>query len=467
MKRFIAFSIVTGMALMSGGDAAGRGFGGGGFAGARGFSGGGFSGGGFGEGGYRGGDFRAGDSYGGFREGDWSGSHSFNTYSGDRGYGATSSYDRSYTGSRGGSVNVDGERGAGYSPWGGFAAGGTRDVTATGPEGRSYSSDSARLVAGTPWGTTVGGGTRSATATGLDGRSISGTRDGGFAVGPYGRSVGGGERSVTGVGPDGAFHSTTAGGYASGRMASDFGLAHYSSFNTAAVGHSTAYWSHNTMVNNASFVRNNFNYYDCFRRPGWYTNHPGAWFAAGWDSGAAWSSASWASLVPVFAFASPPVYYDYGNTIVYQDNNVYQDGQQIATAEQYSQQATTLADQGQTAPAPPQAKWTSLGVFALTSGNSSDTSSNNVFQIAINSDGVVRGNYYDGLMDTTTPIYGSLDKKTQRVAWTIGKKNDRVFDTGIYNLTKSEAPVLVHIGNTRTMQMLLVRVSPPDPAPGN
>jgi hypothetical protein len=70
-------------------------------------------------------------------------------------------------------------------------------------------------------------------------------------------------------------------------------------------------------------------------------------------------------------------------------------------------------------------------------------------------------------MDTTTPIYGSLDKKTQRVAWTIGKKNDRVFDTGIYNLTKSEAPVLVHIGNTRTMQMLLVRVSPPDPAPGN
>ena len=59
-------------------------------------------------------------------------------------------------------------------------------------------------------------------------------------------------------------------------------------------------------------------------------------------------------------------------------------------------------------------------------------------------------------MDTTTPVYGSVDKKTQRAAWTIGKKKDRVFEAGLYNLTAAEAPVLVHIGTDKTQQWLLV-----------
>ena len=46
----------------------------------------------------------------------------------------------------------------------------------------------------------------------------------------------------------------------------------------------------------------------------------------------------------------------------------------------------------------------------------------------MNQAGTIRGNYYDGLMDTTTPVYGSVDKKTQRAAWSIGKKTDRVFE---------------------------------------
>ena len=81
--------------------------------------------------------------------------------------------------------------------------------------------------------------------------------------------------------------------------------------------------------------------------------------------------------------------------------------------------------------------------------------------MALDKNGIIRGNYYDGLMDTTTPVYGSVDKKNQRAAWTIGKKNDRVFETGIYNLTKSESPVLVHFGSDRTQQWLLVRVDQP------
>ena len=51
-----------------------------------------------------------------------------------------------------------------------------------------------------------------------------------------------------------------------------------------------------------------------------------------------------------------------------------------------------------------------------------ETTSNNIFQLAVDKNGIIRGNYYDGLMDTTTPVYGSVQKSTQRVAWTIGKR---------------------------------------------
>ena len=134
-------------------------------------------------------------------------------------------------------------------------------------------------------------------------------------------------------------------------------------------------------------------------------------------------------------------------------------GQDVGTSQDYAQQAINLADQGQKATAPPTEEWKPLGVFAL--GQGTETTSNDVFQLAVNKDGILRGNYYDGVMNTTTPVYGSVNKKTQRVAWTIGKKNDRVFDAGLWNLTQSQAPVLVHFGKDRTQQMLLVRVQQP------
>jgi hypothetical protein len=79
----------------------------------------------------------------------------------------------------------------------------------------------------------------------------------------------------------------------------------------------------------------------------------------------------------------------------------------------------------------------------------------------VNQNGDLRGNYTDAVTDHTLPIHGKVDQKTQRAAWTIGKKNDRVFETGIYNLTKPESPVLVHFGSDRTQQWLLVRVDQP------
>jgi len=55
-----------------------------------------------------------------------------------------------------------------------------------------------------------------------------------------------------------------------------------------------------------------------------------------------------------------------------------------------------------------------------------------------------------------------VDKKTQRAAWTVGDNKNTVYDTGIYNLTKDEAPLLVHTGKDETQQWLMVRITQKD-----
>ena len=50
------------------------------------------------------------------------------------------------------------------------------------------------------------------------------------------------------------------------------------------------------------------------------------------------------------------------------------------------------------------------------------------------------------------------DQSSQRAAWSIGTNSEKVFEAGIYNLTKTEMPALVHVGASRTVQMLLVRI---------
>jgi hypothetical protein len=86
------------------------------------------------------------------------------------------------------------------------------------------------------------------------------------------------------------------------------------------------------------------------------------------------------------------------------------------------------------------------------------TKANLILQLAVNKQGIIRGNYTATMTNDTQPVTGSVDKKTQRAAWTIGKNKENVIETGIYNLTKDEAPVLVHFGKDKTEQWLLVRV---------
>jgi len=198
---------------------------------------------------------------------------------------------------------------------------------------------------------------------------------------------------------------------------------------------------------------------------GWWPQHPGAWFAAGWAANAVWNACSWGACSDWCGYPAEPSYYDYGDNVVYQEDAVYIDGAQAYTGEQFTQQAVEIADAGKTAMTTNTAEeWQSLGVFAMV--GEGETSSTNIFQIAINKAGVLRGNYYNATADTTEPIYGSVNKESQRAAWTVADRKKPVYDVGIANLTQDETTMLVHYdGKNNSKQFMLVRIPPPPEEP--
>ncbi|CAN5487892.1 hypothetical protein BH11PLA2_BH11PLA2_46550 [soil metagenome] len=407
MKRYF-FLFLAGIASLTfAGDAGGRGGGGG----ARGGS---FSGSASHSEGASFSSFSGSDRSGG----SYSGSRSASSSAGYDSRGASGSYDHTWDSAAGGSVSTSGSRSAEQGRYGGTAASSSRDTTVTTASGKTYSN----------------------------------SRDAAAASGPMGRTVGGVSDTARSPTGSASYNSAFAGNRYTGNMAGYTSLS-------ASGAHGTAYWSGGAMTTHATSVRSGFGYYDAFH-PAWYTAHPGCWAAAGWAAGAAWTAAPYAAVSDYcgLAAASAPDY-DYGSSVVVQDNEVSMNGTSVCTAQQFADQATTIATAGQTAAAPTTDEWKSLGVFAL--AQVGEATSNNIFQLAVNKAGIIRGNYYDGLMDTTTEVYGSIDKSTQRAAWTIGKKKDRVFEAGVFNLTQEQCPCLIHFGTEKTTQMLLVRVQQP------
>jgi hypothetical protein len=183
--------------------------------------------------------------------------------------------------------------------------------------------------------------------------------------------------------------------------------------------------------------------------------------AARWTTAALWSTATWGTAASYCGYVEqPPVYYDYGTSIVYEDSNVYVNGDNAGTTEQYYDQAASIAATGAQAAAPSDGDWLPLGVFAFSKAE--NPKSDITIQLAINKEGVIRGNYTDTATKQNQVVQGSADKQTQRVAFTVGESKTNIIETGLYNLTKDEAPCLVHIGKDKTEQWLLVRLENPE-----
>jgi hypothetical protein len=124
------------------------------------------------------------------------------------------------------------------------------------------------------------------------------------------------------------------------------------------------------------------------------------------------------------------------------------------------EQAVAIADTGKQAEAKQEEEWLTLGVFAMVQGE--QVNGNDLFQLAVNKAGTIRGNYYNALADITQPVYGSVDKKTQRAAWTVGDRKEPIYEVGFANLTKTETTMMVHFGKDRSQQWTLIRLEQPE-----
>jgi hypothetical protein len=483
-----------------------HGGGGGGFGGGGGYGGGGFGGGAYGGGGH--GEFGGGGQFGGFGGGGDLGRGGAGEFGG-LGGGAYGGGDlgRGGAGEFGGGAGRDafggagqfgrdGFGGAGYGAAGIGAAGiGGRDGLGAGGYGAAPSRSQLNNFLGLPSdegmhgmvnNPYVHGGNLGGNAFNVQHGSVEGPRGGeaagtavegprgntaarGAAVGPNGGVVAG--RGVEGAGgasvkqgiaagPDGRVAGgTVARGPEGGVAARGFAAGpHGYAAGFARVSPSDRYMT-------AGYARGNFNHWNYFG-PGWYNDHPGAWFCAGWAAGRYWWPCTWPGLYGWFGFPDDePIYYDYGNSVVYQDDGVYVDGVDQGTPAEYYNQAQTLATDGAQANVTTDNgdNWMPLGVFLLTKSGQKD--SHDVFQLAINKQGIIRGNFQDSANGKTEAVQGSADLKTQRVAFTVADKPNTVIETGLYNLTKDEAPALVHLGANETEQWLLVRVKNPDATP--
>lgn len=228
-------------------------------------------------------------------------------------------------------------------------------------------------------------------------------------------------------------------------------------------------------------IRNNWwpgHCHDGWFNGNWWNNHNYPWCGwhyqrwnnnYGWNYW--WTVPVWGAVASWWNWGtypqevwSEPCYYDYGDggNVTYQDNSVYIGGEEIASADEYAQSAAALAtvDPPATEDEATAAEWLPLGTFAVM-GNENETDPSRVVQLAVSKDGIISGTLYNTQTDAAQSVQGQVDKETQRVAMRIANSDDVVIETGIYNLTQDQTPILVHFGTDRTENWMLVRLENP------
>jgi hypothetical protein len=178
----------------------------------------------------------------------------------------------------------------------------------------------------------------------------------------------------------------------------------------------------------------------------------------------AWHWPSWAVVGDWCDVDSAPIAYDYGTSIVRggeHGEKIIRDGAVIATQEQYYDQALALGNSPQPE-ASDETEWMPLGVFKLALKESDPAIV--LFSLSVSQEGAVRGSYANtGSPDQTALIQGAADKKTQRVAWTIGAHYPPgcVYEAGLFNLTQEKTPVFLHMGTKSADMQTLFRLHAP------
>jgi hypothetical protein len=205
-------------------------------------------------------------------------------------------------------------------------------------------------------------------------------------------------------------------------------------------------------------VRNSFNASNVYR-PQWWHDHPETWVPAGWIPGAAWQPTPWSVVADFCGYGNgAPISYNYGVNVTAQNGNVFVDGQNVGSTGDYSLQAAKIAQAGDAADVSPTDKWQPLGVYAMVRDEQQHPQF--IVQMAINKQGILRGNYIDELTESTLPIRGAVDNATKRAAWMVGGNKQTVMEAGLSDLTDPETPALIH-KNGKTDHWILVRLDQP------
>jgi len=289
-------------------------------------------------------------------------------------------------------------------------------------------------------------------------------------VGPYGRPGGGDESSRRPGMPAGGSARPGTGAASPNRpgmpgTATRPGMATTSSVNrpgmNAASTSARPYGTYHTptaaLGEQGDAVRSAASAYPRYN-PAMYGNYPNAWRPTNLTGNSLYANPGYGSLAGLAGLSQQAQPYDYGGNVVVQPQAVYVNGDNAGTPQQYADQAGQIATNGNAQPAP-DSTWQPLGVFAMVEGD--QTSSDDTFELAINAQGLLRGNYHNLKDNSVVSVAGSVDPKSQRAAWTIGGDKTPVYEAGIANLTKNEATMLLHTGDGQPRQFTLVRLEQP------
>lgn len=197
-------------------------------------------------------------------------------------------------------------------------------------------------------------------------------------------------------------------------------------------------------------------------------NHPRLDFWSNYPNWAAWRInrpyrwAAWGALGGWIGYGSgEPTSFAYGENVYYEGDQVYYGDQAVATAEEYAQQAETIAASAPETK-PESGEWLPLGVFAITQdGQASGADPTLFMQLAINKEGVINGTFQNMATGEVQQLEGMADKQSQRVAWGVAGQKRPIIETGLSNLTQDSAPALIHFADGQTQQWLLVHLEEP------
>ena len=163
-----------------------------------------------------------------------------------------------------------------------------------------------------------------------------------------------------------------------------------------------------------------------------------------------------------------PVYYDYGDTLYYEGDNVYYNDEVVATAAEYTEQAQAIVAAVPDVD-PEMVEWMPLGIFALTQKEGTVEDTTFFVQLAISKEGIIAGTLQNTATDKSVEVEGTIDRESQRAAWGVVGKDWPIMETGIYNLSENDIGALMHFDDGQTQQWTMVRLDEPkegDPGEG-